>query len=182
MIECKLCYGCMFVYNSSCLHSVFRLYAPSLVLNVSLCQGTKLCMTYFPTHLKLTPFTPAWQRAPAHVVVNNSDWPSAPLTFACYELIMTSSVMRLINLCETQNLKDYYDDFCFCCCIVILFISRLCSCFEGWRGRRFCFALSKNIYIQVMTEAVLMGKTWKLLLNYFGRAHVRSRVDKVWHF
>lgn len=120
-------------------------YATLLVLNVSVsvCLGSQLCMTYFPTHLKLTPFTPAWQRTPVHVVVNNSQWPSAPLTFTCYKLIMISSVVRLINLCETETYGSLF----------------LC---EGWRGHRFCCALSKRIHIWV-----LMGEMWKLLFELF---------------
>ncbi len=51
--------------------SVFPCFFTGIKL-VCVCLGTKLRVTYFPTHLKLTPFTPAWQRTPVHMVVNNS--------------------------------------------------------------------------------------------------------------
>ncbi len=127
LIVCKL--WCLPLHFCLCPYFACSVFlcscASSLVLNTCVCLGTKLRVTYFPTHLKLTPFTPAWQRTPVHMVVNNSHWPSAPLTFTCCKLIMTSSVVHLINLCETQNLKDYYDDFCLCFYIVLLFISVL---------------------------------------------------------
>lgn len=109
------------------------------------CLGTKLCMTYFPTHLKLTPFTPAWQHAPVHVVVNNSHWPSAPLTFTCYKLIMTTSVVCLINLCETQNLKDYYDDFRLLHSHPLYFASLLLLWRQTWPSLLLCI-VKNNLY------------------------------------
>lgn len=115
----------MSVLYMQCVSAILCSFTGIKRVCASTCLGTKLCVTYFPTHLKLTPFTPAWQRAPVHVLVNNSHWPSAPLTFTCYKLIMTSSVVHLIILCETENLKDYYDDFCLCCYTVMLFISVL---------------------------------------------------------
>lgn len=139
-----------------------------LIICVSTCLGTKLCVMYFPSQRRLTLFTPAWQLAPVHVLVNNSHWPSAPMTFTCYELIMTSSVACLINLCETQNAKDYYDGCCLCCYIATLWISVLCSFFDGWCGHFFCSALSQIIYIQPVTKAVLMGKDVKAVVELLG--------------
>lgn len=152
-----------------------------LVLNVwaSACPGTKLCVTYFPTHLKLTPFTPVWQRAPVNVVVNNSHWPSAPLTFTCYELIMTVinsyaslisvrhrtwRIIMMISAFVVTQLSSLYQFFFFFTLKVDVALLLLC--------------IVNTIYILVMTKTVLMGK---LLLNYFGITHVKRRMDKVWH-
>lgn len=70
---------------------------------VSLCS--KLCMTSSHTHLTVTSFTHAWQCACVHMVINNTHWPSASLTFTCYKLIMTSSVVCLISISDDWTSK-----------------------------------------------------------------------------
>lgn len=89
---------------------------------------------------------------------------------------MTTSVVRLINLCGTQNLKDYYDDFCLWCCVVILFTA-LCSLF--WRltwpshlsclvKNFFCFVCLFFFFFGLMTKTVVMwDEMWKAIVELF---------------
>lgn len=118
-------------------------------------------------------FTPAWQRAPVNTVVNNSQWPSAPLTFSCYKLIMTSSVVWLINLWDAE-LEG-----------LLWFLSLL-------RGSPLYFSSLFSLW-GLTWPPLLLGIVrnndqdcwWEKWESYcwiiFGRIHVRRRVDKVWH-
>lgn len=132
-----MCFICMCAYVQ-----YLSAYRCIIGMRVSTCLGSKVCAAHFPT-LILSLFTPAWQGAPVHVVINNSHWPSALLTFTCYELIMTSSVVWLISLCGTQNSQDYYDDFRLCCYVVILLYSTLWRLI--WLVLLLCF-VKNNLY------------------------------------